>query len=112
MSSDIIARFLESLVRGSAQAGLLIAVVLLVQRLFHRWLAPRWRCGLWLLVVARLLLPVSLPNRLSLFNLFSTPADEQSRADAVPIAESTLQASEQPGSLPGFDAASAPEIVR
>ena len=63
-------RFLETLGRNSVEAGVLVLVVLLAQRLFGKKIAPRWRCALWLLVMARLLLPVSVGSVVSLFNLF------------------------------------------
>ena len=56
------------LVRISWQVSVLIAFVLLVQRLFHGRMTPAWRHALWLLVAARLLLPASLESRLSVFN--------------------------------------------
>ncbi|HXJ60076.1 MAG TPA: M56 family metallopeptidase [Verrucomicrobiae bacterium] len=65
-------RFLEGLGRVSAQGAVLICMVLLAQWMFRRWLTPHWRCALWLLVVGRLILPVSLPTRVSVFNF--TPA--------------------------------------
>ncbi len=60
---------LEGLGRTSLQAGVLVMVVLAVQWLLKKQLAPRWRCALWLLVVARLLLPVSVASTASIFNL-------------------------------------------
>jgi bla regulator protein BlaR1 len=42
----------------SWQASLIALAVLVIQRVFRRWLNPRWRSALWLLVLARLLLPV------------------------------------------------------
>ena len=59
---------LSVLGRVSAQAGLLVVAVLLAQWLFRNRLLPRWRCALWLLVVFRLLLPVSPGSALSVFN--------------------------------------------
>jgi hypothetical protein len=61
--------FIVALGRVSAQAALLVLLVLLVQRLFKSRLSPRWRCALWLLPAMRLLLPVSFSTGLSLFNL-------------------------------------------
>lgn len=59
----------ETLARVSAQAGVLVLLVLLVQWIFRRQLTPHWRCALWLVVLARLVLPVSTSSRTSLFNL-------------------------------------------
>ncbi len=61
---------LQVLGRTSVQAGLLVVLVLGVQWLLRKQLTPRWRCALWLLVVGRLLLPVSLGSGVSVFNVF------------------------------------------
>jgi beta-lactamase regulating signal transducer with metallopeptidase domain len=66
----IISGFLETLGRNSVEAGVLVFVVLAVQWSFGNRIAPRWRCALWLLVMARLLLPVSPSSMVSVFNLF------------------------------------------
>ena len=52
---------------------MLILLVLAVQWAFGRRLSPRWRYGLWLLVVARLALPWTIPSSVSVFNLLSFP---------------------------------------
>jgi bla regulator protein BlaR1 len=57
------------LLRNSAHAALLGVVVWILERTFCRDLHPRWRYGLWLVVVVRLLLPIGPESRLSLFNL-------------------------------------------
>ena len=69
MNVELVSRFLEGLGRVSVQAAVLVLLVLLVQWLFRRRLTPAWRCALWLLVVGRLVLPASLPTRISVFNL-------------------------------------------
>src|SRR5438552_14746691 len=56
------------LARVSWQASVLILLVLIVQWVCRRWMSPAWRHSLWLLVVARLVLPVSLESRVSVFN--------------------------------------------
>jgi beta-lactamase regulating signal transducer with metallopeptidase domain len=61
--------FIVGLGRVSAQAALLVFLVLLLQRLFKLRLSPRGRCALWFLPALRLLLPVSFSSGLSLFNL-------------------------------------------
>jgi beta-lactamase regulating signal transducer with metallopeptidase domain len=75
--------FVIALARNSAAAGVLVLLVLAVQRAFARQLPPAWRCALWLVVVARLL-PFSLSSHASVFNLLphwdagiSAPADAQ-----------------------------------
>ena len=62
---------LPSLLKASWQAAVLILLVLAVQWAFGRRLSPRWRYGLWLLVVARLALPWTIPSSVSVFNVLS-----------------------------------------
>ncbi len=76
MEAMILNPFLVGLGRVSLQAGLLVLVVLLAQWLFRKWLSPSWRCALWLLVVGRLLLPISIASTLSLFNLLPHWTDQ------------------------------------
>jgi beta-lactamase regulating signal transducer with metallopeptidase domain len=64
---------LPSLLKASWQAAVLILLVLAVQWVFGRRLSPRWRYGLWLLVVARLALPWTMPSSVSVFNFLSLP---------------------------------------
>ena len=59
------------LLKASWQAAVLILLVLVVQWAVGRRLNPRWRYGLWLLVVARLALPWTIPSSVSVFNLLS-----------------------------------------
>lgn len=60
---------LTALGRTSLQAGVLVLLILAVQWVFQRQLTARWRAALWLLVVARLVLPSSLESAVSIFNL-------------------------------------------
>jgi beta-lactamase regulating signal transducer with metallopeptidase domain len=65
---------LPSLLKMSAQASILILLVLAAQRLCGQRLLPRWRCALWLLVLLRLALPWTIPSPASLFNVLKFPA--------------------------------------
>ena len=69
MDATHISRFLLGLGRLSAEAGILVVLVLAAQRVFRKQLAPRWRCALWLLLVLRLALPFSFSSVTSIFNL-------------------------------------------
>ena len=62
------------LLRTSLQVSLLVATVLLVTALVGRRLSPAYRYALWLLVAARLALPVLPASGWSVFNLFGTEA--------------------------------------
>ena len=63
-----VALFFGWLLRASWQAAVLAILVLAAQAIFRKKLSPRWRYALWLLVVARLALPVSPPSPMSIFN--------------------------------------------
>ena len=73
MNSAEIGSFLAALWRSSLEAGVVVGLVLAAQWLFRARLTPRWRSALWLLVVARLLLPFSLSSTVSIFNLVPRP---------------------------------------
>ena len=73
MQQFFITYHLPSLLKASWQAAVLILLVLAAQWVFGKRLSPRWRYGLWLLVVARLALPWTIPSSVSVFNLVSYP---------------------------------------
>ena len=60
--------FLTGLSRVSAQAGVLVLLILALQWTLRDRFGPRARCLLWWLVAARLLVPVSFPSSLSVYN--------------------------------------------
>jgi len=90
------------LLKASWQAGVLIVLVLAAQWALGRRLSPRWRYGLWLLVVARLALPWTLPSSFSLFNVFGLPQPSaavagvpaDSEAFGAPVPPSSVTAPE------------------
>src|SRR5690349_21009747 len=60
--------------RASWHAAVAIVVVFAARRLAGRGLTPAWRCALWGLVAARLMMPAAPAGRWSLFNLgFASP---------------------------------------
>jgi beta-lactamase regulating signal transducer with metallopeptidase domain len=69
-------------VRVSLEASLVAAVVLGVQAVLGRRTSARWRYNLWLLVVARLLLPAVPESRWSPFNLLPGDGVRGAIADA------------------------------
>lgn len=75
METPDVSHFLVLLGKTSAQAGVLVVLVLAAQWLFRKQLTPLWRCNLWLLVAARLLLPFSFSSAVSVFNLLPHAAE-------------------------------------
>ena len=61
--------WLNWLLLATWQGSVLVGVVLVVQSLLGSRLPARWRCALWWLVLARLIMPVSVASPVSLFNL-------------------------------------------
>jgi beta-lactamase regulating signal transducer with metallopeptidase domain/peroxiredoxin len=84
------AHFLTLLGRDSLQGGVLVLAVLLVQRLLGQRLSPRWRSRLWLLVIARLLLVVSIGSVASVFNLLPPAATVRAVPTALPATQTSL----------------------
>ena len=77
---------LHWLFNHSLQAGVLVLLVLLVQRVFRRQLTHRWRFALWWIVLARLLLPFSPESAVSLFNVFRPSISLLKSNTAAPVA--------------------------
>jgi beta-lactamase regulating signal transducer with metallopeptidase domain/protocatechuate 3,4-dioxygenase beta subunit len=95
--------FLTGLARISAQSGVLVLLVLLAQWLFRKQLSPTWRCALWFVVIARLVLPFSPRSAVSIFNLVP---HWQSHPPALDVHTATAPAAES-----GFVAAKIPAAV-
>ncbi len=76
------------LLKASGQAAVLILLVLAAQWAFGRRLSPRWRYGLWLLVVVRLALPWTIPSPVSVFNLLNLSNASAAVGRLRPIPES------------------------
>lgn len=68
----------------SLEAAVLIVVILIVQRLFHRKLSPAWCCGLWYFLLIKLALPILPTSPASMFNL-TRPIAEVVRPGPTPI---------------------------
>src|ERR1017187_3525558 len=83
---------LPILLKASWQAAVLIVLVLLAQWALGRRLKPRWRYGLWLLVMLRLALPWTVPSAVSVFNLlrFSKASEAVVNQQATPGAQGSL----------------------
>jgi beta-lactamase regulating signal transducer with metallopeptidase domain len=66
-------RWFDWLLQTSGQAAVLALLILLAQFLLRRRLSPGWRHGLWLLLLVRLVLPITPTSPVSIFNLAKTP---------------------------------------
>jgi beta-lactamase regulating signal transducer with metallopeptidase domain len=92
---------LEFVVCAGASAAVLAGLVLLVELGLGRWIAPRYRHALWLLVAVRLLLPVAPSSSLSVFNLWAkltapAAAPPQVAVDFSPPYSQAVLAAPQP----------------
>ena len=67
-AGSLLDRALDWVWRASLAGAFLTALVLVLQFVLGKKLPPRWRYGLWLLVVARLLMPVAPTSSFSVFN--------------------------------------------
>ncbi|HEX3721115.1 MAG TPA: M56 family metallopeptidase [Verrucomicrobiae bacterium] len=93
------------LLKASWQAGALILLVLLARWALRCHISPRWRHGLWLLVVVRLALPGTVPSPVSLFNVlnFSRTSETLVRWEAaIPQQSAVPQVAATPASSVNF----------
>jgi beta-lactamase regulating signal transducer with metallopeptidase domain len=95
--------------KTSASAALLVALVFLAQRILSRWLTPRLRYTLSLLILIRLLVPLVPASPLSLQNLFRLRAAPMKSASVSIAPDPTFQEAEpaplagmSPGMPPGL----------
>lgn len=98
--STVLTQSFGWMLRASWQAAILVVAVLIIQRLLRKKLSAGWRFGLWLLVVARLLLPISAESSLSVFNLVAQ--------QPVTLPEPQPKAAEPAPMMPPKEAAPAP----
>ncbi len=82
---DNLERVFGWLIQASWQASVLVALVLIVQRVFRSRLNSRWTHALWLLVIARLLLPALPESALSLFQFAPAPPPVIVQSVTAPI---------------------------
>src|SRR4029077_3583225 len=82
------------LLRASWQGGVLILLVLAIQWAFRGRLNPRWRYGLWLLVMIRLAFPWTIQSRASLFNVVHFSVVSFSLSQAQGASGNSLPASQ------------------
>src|SRR5580704_757761 len=74
----------QIVVHASWQAALLAAIVFIVCGTLRNRLPARWQAALWLVVLARLVVPIVPPSPTSLFNLTRTSTSNfGSSPDAV-----------------------------
>jgi beta-lactamase regulating signal transducer with metallopeptidase domain len=89
---------LPVLLRMSGVASILIVLVLVAQWICRRRLKPRWRYGLWLLVLLRLALPWTIPSPASLFNFVKVPAAvSPARIEPSPVAVPSVSVKKDDG---------------
>jgi beta-lactamase regulating signal transducer with metallopeptidase domain len=87
------AAVLNAILRLNSQAALLAVFVTIICLLCRKWLAPRWKSMLWMLVFLRMCLPVGPPFSFSLTNLIPSAGTETvhvaapAAADRVPRLE-------------------------
>ena len=93
------------LLQTTWEATVLAVLILLAQLAFRKKLPPNWRYGLWLLLVARLLMPALPPSTFSIFNL--ARMDVLHRASVVRPATSLENAA--PAAFPAGAPSIAPE---
>ena len=102
----------DTLLEISIYASVIVLAILLVRRLFRRWLSPALNYALWFVLIARLLLPVTFDGAVRLFTLpgevetGSPVVTMQASAENLPAELSTANAEDTSASA-GVNAAAA-----
>src|SRR5262249_52477511 len=111
LMEDLLANpFLSWLLKATWQASVLILFVLLIQRCLGRFLTPRWLYALWMVVLSRLVLPISYPSPFSAFT-YLVP---QLQGAFTQVAGKTQSAAPRVGAgprAPGSPVPAAPTVV-
>jgi beta-lactamase regulating signal transducer with metallopeptidase domain/type II secretory pathway component GspD/PulD (secretin) len=94
---------------ASWHAAIVVGVVLIVRQLSGRRLPPAWRCALWVLVAARLLLFIAPEGSLSLFTVLENGRGVRSLPPISPVETGVADRSANApftvhyGPIPGLD---------
>ncbi len=92
--------FFAWLVQTTLMASILIALILVAQRLLGGRLGPRWCHALWLILLIRMVLPWAPASPISLFNLIPAlipPAEPQDNRDVPTYKDHSLPAAGDAG---------------
>jgi bla regulator protein blaR1 len=89
------------------QAAVLAGLILLAQQMLRKRMPPSWRYGLWLLLVIRLLMPLSPPSALSIFNLAKTAPTSRGAANPA----RSLSFSAPPGTIISINESPARQVT-
>ncbi|HTU26563.1 MAG TPA: M56 family metallopeptidase, partial [Pirellulales bacterium] len=103
---------LPPLLRAAWQAGWLAAGVWVVSLLCGRWLAPRWRFALWMVVFVRLAAPVLPSAPWSIFRLVALVDRPTIAVDAVDMPEIAPNAKRSPEATLGSNTRSSPRTEK
>jgi beta-lactamase regulating signal transducer with metallopeptidase domain len=107
-------RFFGWLFQTTWQAAVIAGIILLAQFLLRNRLSPAWRHGLWFLLVARLLMPMTPPSAVSVFNLAKWARPQAMPAPLAPAAAARAERSAPVVSWrpngPPAQAAAAPQL--
>ena len=99
----LLVSLMDSLVANSVKASILIALVLLLRRVFSPWLSARARYCLWLPVVLSLVLPPGFGVEVPVESVLQTP---ESWSSLVAPGGKALENAQLPGELAGEKAVS------
>ncbi|MDF2537971.1 MAG: peptidase BlaR1 [Herbinix sp.] len=73
---DIIIKVFKEIIYLGATASILILLIQLLKKLFHKVLTPKWHYYIWILLIVRLIVPYAPESPVSIFNLFYMAAEK------------------------------------
>lgn len=72
---DLLISLFKEVFYLSAMASVLVLMLLVLKRVFHKALRPKWHYYLWVVLILRLVLPFQPPSSLSIYTLFYNAAE-------------------------------------
>jgi beta-lactamase regulating signal transducer with metallopeptidase domain/peroxiredoxin len=66
---DSLTEFTIWLFFTSLKTTVIVAIVLMIQRIFYKKISAKWQHAVWFLVIARLIIPIEIPSPFSIFNV-------------------------------------------
>lgn len=71
---EFLTRLFQVILTFGAMSCVIVPLLLLVKKVFHHVLSPKWQYYLWAILLLRLLLPIQPPSPVSIYNVFYSAA--------------------------------------
>ncbi|MDF2804768.1 MAG: peptidase BlaR1, partial [Anaerocolumna sp.] len=84
IETDVLVWLFKSIIYLAATGSVLIILLLVLKKIFHRALSPKWHYYIWIVLLIRLIIPFEPESSFSIYNVFYSVAERMN----LPITES------------------------